>query len=110
MRRTHALVQVAIALMDDINGRHWGYQLSQKSGVRSGVLYPILGRMMADGWLQDGWEEPTQIAGRPPRRYYQVTEKGLAELGAVLEQARRETRFVGVPGLDKGPHAAGGLA
>jgi PadR family transcriptional regulator PadR len=38
MRKTHALIQVAIALLDDPTGRHWGYQLSKQSGVRSGVL------------------------------------------------------------------------
>lgn len=100
MRKTHALVQVAVALMDEPTGHHWGYELSQKSGVRSGVLYPILGRMLADGWVTDGWEDRDKIDGkRPPRRYYRLTEQGCVELGAVLEQARRDARFVGVPGL-----------
>jgi PadR family transcriptional regulator, regulatory protein PadR len=95
MRRTYALVLVAVALMADPNGRHWGYELSKHSGVRSGVMYPILARMLDEGWLVDGWEDQAQVgrAKRPPRRYYEMTDKGKAELGAVIAEARRDTRF-----------------
>lgn len=94
MRKTHALVQVAFALLDDPDGRHWGYDTSRKTGVRAGVLYPILARMLAKGWLTDGWEDPATITDkRPPRRYYQLTECGRTELGAVLAEARRDARF-----------------
>lgn len=105
MRKTHALVQVAIAMLDDPTGRHWGYQLSRASGVRSGVLYPILARMLNQGWLSDGWEDRAKITGkRPPRRYYELTDEGRLALGGVLAEARRDARFVGLPGL------VGGLA
>lgn len=30
---------------------------------------------------------------RPPRRYYELTAKGKAELGAILEYARSDARF-----------------
>ena len=56
MRKTHSLVQVAMGLMAEPDTRHWGYDLSKRSGVRSGVLYPTLQRMLDEGWLQDGWE------------------------------------------------------
>jgi len=95
MRRTYALVQVALALMDDASGRHWGYELSKRSGVRSPVMYRNLQRMLDEGWLADGWEEQAQAgrAKRPPRRYYQLTDAGRIELGAVIAEARRDTRF-----------------
>jgi PadR family transcriptional regulator PadR len=94
MRMTHALVQVAMVLLDDRDGRHWGYELSKRSGVRSGVLYPMLTRMLDEGWVQDGWEDPTTIRDkRPPRRYYELTDKGRKELGEVLDKARCDTRF-----------------
>jgi PadR family transcriptional regulator, regulatory protein PadR len=98
MRRTYALVLVAIALMADASGRHWGYELSKQSGVRSGVMYPILARMLDEGWLADGWEDQAQTgrAKRPPRRYYEVTDKGKAELGAVIADARHDARFAPV--------------
>lgn len=99
MRKTHALVQVALALMAEPTARHWGYELSRTAGVRSGVLYPILRRMEDDGWLEAGWEDPERVEERrPPRRYYTLTEKGLSELGALLYDARRDARFGGIIG------------
>jgi PadR family transcriptional regulator len=95
VRRTYALVQVALVLMADPSGRHWGYDLSKRSGVRSGVMYPTLQRMLDEGWLADGWEDQAQTgrAKRPPRRYYELTDAGKAALGAVLAEARRDARF-----------------
>lgn len=101
MRTTYTLVLVATAMMDDPSGRHWGYELSRKCGIRSGVLYPILQRMLNSGWVADGWESAGEVDGkRPPRRYYRLTPVGVTSLSEVLEHARREVRFQGlIPGL-----------
>lgn len=99
MRKTHALVQVAMALLDDPTSQHWGYELSKQAGVRSGVLYPMLTRMLNEGWVEDGWEDPTTIREkRPPRRYYELTDEGRLALGAVLQEARRDARFTSLVG------------
>jgi PadR family transcriptional regulator, regulatory protein PadR len=94
MRRTRSTIQVAVALMEQPEGRYWGYDLSKRSGLRSGVLYPILHRMLNEGWLSDGWESleaPTHR--RPPRRYYELTDAGKRELGGLLGEIRAEKRF-----------------
>ncbi|MGH3692888.1 MAG: PadR family transcriptional regulator [Pseudonocardiaceae bacterium] len=93
MRKTHALVQVAIELMADPAAKHWGYELSKRAGVRSGVLYPILKRLLEEGWLTDGWEDPTAIEKRPPRRYYELTNEGRVQLSGLLQEARTDARF-----------------
>lgn len=93
MRLTHSLVQVAAAFSNDALGLHWGYELSKASGVRSGVLYPILERMLEEGWLVDGWEDRAPEIRRPRRRYYQLTEKGRSEIGSVTRQAAVDARF-----------------
>ena len=94
MRKTHSTIQVMAVLMDDPTGKHWGYDLSRRSGVRSGVLYPILRRMLEEGWLDDGWEDPPQTGKRrPPRRYYKLTGEGEANIGAILREAQSDTRF-----------------
>jgi PadR family transcriptional regulator PadR len=94
MRTTHALVQVALALMARPTERHWGYGLSKESGVRSGVMYPLLTRLLDEGWLVDGWEDESETGGkRPPRRYYELTEVGRRELGVVLRRAHSDARF-----------------
>lgn len=83
-------------MMQDASDRHWGYELSKHSGVRSGVMYPILQRMLEEGWLEDGWEEQVKVgrAKRPARRYYELTDDGKLALGALLAEARRDARFV----------------
>lgn len=96
MRKTIALVQVAAALMNDPDNKHWGYNTSKRTGVRPGVMYPILDRMLTAGWLADGWEESAAGKSRPPRRYYTVTELGRVQLRALLNDARRDTRFAAV--------------
>jgi PadR family transcriptional regulator, regulatory protein PadR len=93
MRRTKSLVKVALVMMLDPHGQYWGYDLTRQAGVLSGSLYPILRRMLEDGWLTDGWEDPATVSDRPPRRYYELTDKGRAALGATLAAARRERRF-----------------
>ena len=83
MRKTKSLIAVAGVLMQDPGARHWGYELQTRSGIRSGVMYPLLKRLLVEGWLEDGWEDPASIEGRPPRRYYTLTEVGVRELGAL---------------------------
>jgi len=108
VRRTHALVQVALALMADSSARHWGYELSKRSGVRSGVMYPLLNRMLGQGWLADGWEDQGQVGRtkRPPRRYYELTDVGKVALGALIAEACRDSRFASL----MAPQIAGRLA
>lgn len=94
MKVTHSLVQVLLALTEAPQERHWGYDLSKRAGVRSGVLYPILRRMLEQGWLTDGWEDRAETGGtRPPRRYYLITDEGLSQVGALLTRARSDARF-----------------
>jgi len=88
MRKTHSLVQVAVALMEHPAARHWGYDLSRQSGVRSPTVYRILSGMLTTGWLTDGWEDLTETQGkRPARRYYKVTSQGRRELNRIIQAA-----------------------
>jgi PadR family transcriptional regulator PadR len=94
MRKTKALLHVAEALMQKPAAQHWGYELGREADIRSGVMYPILRRLLDEGWLEDGWEDPATTQGRPPRRYYTLTELGIRELGGLVvhAQGRAPTR------------------
>ncbi|WP_028933542.1 PadR family transcriptional regulator [Pseudonocardia spinosispora] len=98
MRQSKQLVAVAISLMRDPNRHVYGYELGKESGVRSGVLYPMLTRLLEAGWLSDGWEDQREVHGRPPRRYYELTDAGRMELGAVIARAEN-TKFAPTSGL-----------
>jgi PadR family transcriptional regulator, regulatory protein PadR len=94
MRKTHSLIKVIDALLNDPTEQHWGYELSRQSGIRSGVLYPILRRMLEQGWLEDGWEEAGAASRkRPPRRYYKLTGEGEQRMREILAEAESEPRF-----------------
>lgn len=55
----------------------------------------MLKRMLDEGWLADGWEDQAEAGRekRPPRRYYEVTELGRSELGALVARARADGKF-----------------
>jgi PadR family transcriptional regulator PadR len=94
MRMTHTFVRVAGCMMERPTEKHWGYDLTKRTGVRSGVLYPLLERMLDEGWVEDGWENPNEIPDRrPPRRYYTLTGEGQAHFAAILADAHKEPRF-----------------
>jgi PadR family transcriptional regulator PadR len=94
VKRTVALVKVARVLTAKPDQKHWGYQLGKEAGLRSGVLYPILRRLVEGDWLTDGWEVLSEVHGRPPRRYYELTDRGKRELGAIVASAPLTTSVV----------------
>ena len=78
MRRRRSLSSpgraVLTALLESPEGAH-GYDLSQRAGVKSGTLYPLLIRLEGEGWLQAEWR-PAPEPGRPPRHVYRLTAEG----------------------------------
>jgi PadR family transcriptional regulator PadR len=50
--------------------------------TQEGTLYPLLSRMRRDGLLQYEWQES---GAGPPRKYYQLTAQGRAELDELNE-------------------------
>lgn len=88
MIRTQATLKVAAALLAKPNERHYGYELWIQTKISTGTLYPILIRMLRDGLLSDGWQSPEDMGPRQrlPRRYYTLTDRGRAELGALFER------------------------
>ena len=56
----------------------YGLDMCASTGLPSGTIYPILGRLERIGWVESDWEDPdAHIAeGRPRRRYYRLTREG----------------------------------
>jgi DNA-binding PadR family transcriptional regulator len=80
----------------------YGYALSQRTGLRSGTLYPLLMRLAERGWLETRWEEPER-PGRPPRHVYRLTAEGARAATAQLVDAQAErpnTAFQQRPGIE----------
>lgn len=65
-------------------GESYAFELVKVLGERDliaseGTIYPLLARLRRDGLVTTVWREST--AG-PPRRYYQLSERGQAVLDA----------------------------
>lgn len=78
-------------LILDLLGRdptnwQYGYDLSRRSGLKSGTLYPILARLANRGWLETCWTAPER-PGLPPRHSYRLTADGAQGAAAALQQA-----------------------
>ena len=50
--------------------------------TQEGTLYPLLSRMRRDGLLDYQWQESDM---GPPRKYYQLTAKGKAQLAELTD-------------------------
>ena len=62
-----------------------------KLDVVEGTLYPLLTRLKNGEFLAYRWEEST---GGPPRKYYQITEKGKLFLAELLNTWKEITDSV----------------
>lgn len=69
----------------------YGLELRTATGLANGTLYQRLMDLEAYGWLESRWEYPDsdERAGRPPRRYYRLTEEGAVQAREKVERAAR---------------------
>jgi DNA-binding PadR family transcriptional regulator len=89
----------AIAVLDAIARRiRHGFDIMDATGLPSGTVYPILGRLERDGFVHSRWESQTAALRekRPPRRYYDMTADGAKALARSIEHYRT---FGGRPAL-----------
>lgn len=100
VRITTSVAHVLAVLLDDPQAERYGLEIMRATGLPSGTLYPILTRLQEAGWLQADWEDiDPAAAGRPARRYYQLTAEGAAAARAELDAlyARLRPRGAGGP-------------
>jgi PadR family transcriptional regulator PadR len=88
VKLTGPLERVLTVMIADPSAPHYGYDLMKAAKLKSGTLYPMLARLQQDGLVNAEWEAPRQdAAGRPPRKYYQLTAEGLRVARLELAQA-----------------------
>ena len=81
----------AVAVLDAIARRiRHGFDIMDATGLPSGTVYPILGRLERDGYVRSRWEAQTTAfrEKRPPRRYYEVTASGAKALAYSIDYYR----------------------
>jgi len=76
-RMTTQLLAVLSVMVGDADSEWYGLDLSKRSGLKPGTIYPILDRLLKVGWLERRWEEvDPALEGRPRRRLYRLTATG----------------------------------
>ena len=86
-------LRVLRAFLDDPRASCYGLELIDRIGIRAGALYPILGRLEAEGWLVGEWEDIDEKSeGRRRRRYYRLSELGQRSARALLAETSRMLR------------------
>jgi DNA-binding PadR family transcriptional regulator len=73
----------AVAVLEAIRaGYEYGFDIIDRTGLPSGAVYPVLGRLERDGLVRSAWEDERRAhaQGRPARRYYRLTAPGVAAL------------------------------
>jgi PadR family transcriptional regulator PadR len=70
--------------------RH-GFDIMDATGLPSGTVYPILGRLERANLLKARWESSTvaRREKRPTRRYYEITGAGARALSRSMQYYRR---------------------
>ncbi len=75
IRRSPQTSQVFRELLDSPQEWRHGYDMSRRTGLKSGTLYPILIRLAEQKVLETKWEDAK--TGRPARHLYRLTQKGV---------------------------------
>ena len=73
----------AIILLAIDNGRRYGFEIMEATGLPSGTIYPALRRLEAARLIRSDWETTAAAASQgPPRKYFRITAEGKAALEA----------------------------
>jgi PadR family transcriptional regulator, regulatory protein PadR len=92
VKLTGALERVLRVFLDDPAAPRYGYDLMKAARLPSGTLYPMLARLQDEGLVTSRWEaQPDDAAGRPPRKYYQLTAEGVRVGRVELARATKTT-------------------
>ncbi len=89
MPRNRALGAATVAILKALQeGHRFGLDMMEATGLPSGTVYPTLARLEARKFVQSQWEEAAEAreAGRPRRRYYEITPAGADALSTALER------------------------
>ena len=92
-RITTPLLLVVGELLKNPLDEHWGYRLSQATGLAPGTIQPILSRLEGEGWFEVRWEDIDAVQeGRRPRRLYRLTGTGVKAAQALLNERQLQTK------------------
>ena len=97
------LSPTAVAVLKAIaDGTRYGFDIMDATGLPSGTVYPVLGRLERQKLVRSRWEAASRAhrEKRPARRYYEATAAGARALALSVEHYRL---LMGRPGGIRAP-------
>ena len=80
-------MRVLAAFLSEPSDAQYGLDIAERLSIKSGTLYPILGRLERAGWLTSELEDgDPKVLARPRRRLYRLTGLGEESARAGLRQ------------------------
>lgn len=69
-------------------GTRYGFDIADRTGLKTGTVYPSLRRLESLGFVRSSWESDTvaRREQRPARRYYEITRAGEAALEIAVKR------------------------
>lgn len=106
-RMTITVQLVLRALLAYPDREMYGFEIIRGSGLQSGTVYPVLGRLEDAGWLSARGEVIDPHAEkRPPRRYYRLTADGLVQAREAMGHAAVQLAALGIADAARVPAEA----
>jgi DNA-binding PadR family transcriptional regulator len=90
-RVTEPLLDIIEVFWRATDGVH-GYELAKKTKRGRPTVYNNLDRLSTLGWITSGWEDSTQVRGRPLRRIYRLSPEGQKLAEKLLVESGRIAR------------------
>lgn len=105
LRVTVLTARLLLVFLADADRRWYGGDLARETGMFSGVLHPMLQRLLRAGWMvrEDEVGDPRSL-GRPVRHYYRLHPDRVVEVREAVDETRQR-----VLGWLTPPAAAGAL-
>jgi PadR family transcriptional regulator, regulatory protein PadR len=69
-------------------GVRYGFDIADRTGLKTGTVYPSLRRLETLGFVRSNWESEkiARREQRPARRYYEITRVGAAALEVAIKR------------------------
>ena len=90
VRLSPQTLMLLAALLDAPSEWQYGYDVSRRTGLKSGTLYPILMRLSEREWLETKWEFG-EGEGKP-RHMYRLTVEGRGRARAAVKERAEALR------------------
>lgn len=86
-------------------GRAYGFDIMDSTGLPSGTVYPMLRRFEHAGLVSSDWETPEEAFAdrRPQRRIYELTDQGKQALTRATARYRSQLDALDAAGPEPQP-------